>query len=92
MELILAKQAANFGDRIILRIKVSLDKPVLQIELMSIHGILAPIKKGFETRSCYVVSAGHELVAILMPQSLETWDDRNLQLYPENWLLGENVQ
>ena len=44
MELILAKQAANFGDRIILRIKVSLDKPVLQIELMSIHGILAPIK------------------------------------------------
>lgn len=44
MELILAKQAANLGDRIILRIKASLDKPVLQIELMSIHDILAPFK------------------------------------------------
>lgn len=92
MELILAKQAANFGDRIILRIKVSLDKSVLQIELMSIHGILAPIEYGFETRSCYVAPAGYELVAILMSQSPETWDDRYVLLCPANFLFEENTQ
>jgi hypothetical protein len=72
MELILSKQAANFGDRIILGIKMSLDKPVLQIELMSIHDILAPFKQVFEAGSCYMVPAGHECVVILMSQSLAT--------------------
>lgn len=72
MELILAKQAANFGDRIILGIKMPLDKPVLQIELMSIHDILAPLRQAFEARPCYMAPAGHERVVILMSHSLET--------------------